>query len=86
MFRTVLPSIEALFASDGHPRQPLRFDWRLIRRKRRPFLLLPTTMKNVRVGLELYAAQRRRAKIWRAVLPLLFRGRPRAGRGRSRAG
>ena len=73
MFRTVLPSIEALFASDGHPRQPLRFDWRLIRRKRRPFLLLPTTMKNVRVGLELYAAQRRRAKIWRAVLPLLFK-------------
>ena len=73
MFRTVLPTIEVLFASDGRPRQPLQLDWRLIRRKGQPFLLLPTTMKNVRVGLELYAAQRRRAKIWRALLPLLFK-------------
>jgi len=73
VFRTVLPTVEALFAGEGRPRQPLRFDWRLIRRKRQPFLLLPTTMKNVRVGLELYAAQRRRAKIWRALLPLLFK-------------
>ena len=30
-------------------------------------------MTNVRVGLELYSAQRRRAKIWRAFLPLLFK-------------
>jgi len=73
VFRTVLPTIEVLFASDGRPRQPLQLDWRLIRRKGQPFLLLPTTMKNVRVGLELYAAQRRRAKIWRALLPLLFK-------------
>lgn len=73
MFRVVLPTIEALFASEGQPRRPVHFDWRLIRRKRQPFLLLPTTMANVRVGLELYSAQRRRAKIWRAFLPLLFK-------------
>lgn len=73
MFRVVLPTIETLFAGEGRPRQPVHFAWRLIRRRRRPFLLLPTSMKNVRVGLELYSAQRRRAKIWRAVLPLLFR-------------
>lgn len=73
MFRIFLPTIETLFASAGQPRQPVQFNWRLIRRKRQPFLLLPTTMTNVRVGLELYSAQRRRAKIWRAVLPLLFK-------------
>jgi len=73
MFRIVLPTIELLFASERPPRQPLQFSWRLIRRKRQPFLLLPTTMTNVRVGLELYSAQRRLARIWRAVLPWLFR-------------
>jgi hypothetical protein len=73
MFRVVLPTIETLFAGNGRPRQPVHFYWRLIRRKRRPFLLLPTTMTDTRVGLELYSAQRRRAKIWRAFLPLLFR-------------
>jgi hypothetical protein len=60
MFHVVLPTIETLFAGNGRPRQPVRFDWRLIRRNKRPFLLLPTTMTNVRVGLELYSAQRRR--------------------------
>ena len=73
MFRIVLPTIETLFVGNGRPRQTVHFDWRLIRRKRQPFLLLPTVTPNVRVGLELYSAQRRRAKIWRALLPLLFR-------------
>ena len=73
MFHVVLPTIETLFAGNGQPRQAVRFDWRLIRRNKHPFLLLPTTMTNVRVGLELYSAQRRRAKIWREFLPLLFR-------------
>jgi hypothetical protein len=73
MFRVVLPTIEMLFAGNGQPRQTVHFDWRLIHRKRQPFLLLPTTMTDTRVGLELYSAQRRRAKIWRALLPLLFR-------------
>jgi hypothetical protein len=73
MFHAVLPAIETLFASEGPPRQPVHFDWWLIRRKGRPFLLLPATMTDAWVGLELYSAQRRRAKIWRAFLPLLFK-------------
>ena len=44
MFRIVLPTIETLFAGNGRPRQTVHFDWRLIRRKRQPFLLLPTAM------------------------------------------
>jgi len=72
MFRVVLPTVQTLFASEGQLRHPVHFDWRLIRRKRRPFLLLPVAMSDVRVGLELYSAQRRRAKLWRAVLPVLF--------------
>ena len=74
MFRTVLPSIEALFAGPKKtPGTPLDFEWRLVRRKRRPFLLLPDTAADARVSLALYSAQRRRAKIWRALFPLLFR-------------
>ena len=73
MFRTVLPTIKTLFSSEGRSREPVHFDWRLIRRNRWPFLLLPATAPDVRVGLELYSAQRRRAKIWRALLPLLFK-------------
>jgi len=73
MFRIVLPTIKTLFVGSGRPRQTVHFDWRLIRRKRQPFLLLPIETPNMRVGLKLYSAQRRRAKIWRALLPLLFR-------------
>jgi hypothetical protein len=73
MFRTVLPNIKTLFSSEGRSREPVHFDWRLIRRKRWPFLLLPATTPDVQVGLKLYSAQRRRAKIWRALLPLLFK-------------
>jgi hypothetical protein len=54
----------------GHARD---FTWRLIRRRRRPFLLLPTAALNTFIGLELYSAQRRRAKIWRALLPVVLR-------------
>jgi hypothetical protein len=73
MFRTILPNIKTLFSSGGRSRQPVHFNWRLIRRNRWPFLLLPTTAPDVRAGLKLYSAQRRRAKIWRALLPLLFK-------------
>ena len=73
MFHAVVPAIENLFASDNPLRRPVPFGWRLIRRKRRPFLLLPTRMNDVRVGLELYSAQRPLARMWRRVLPWLFR-------------
>lgn len=74
MFKTVLPSIEALFAGPKKtPGAPLNFEWRLVRRKRRPFLLLPAAAPVARVGLALYSPQRRRAKIWRALFPLVFR-------------
>ena len=45
--------------------------WLLVQRKHRPFLLIPLNLKNLgrHVGLELYSAHRRRAKIWRAALP-----------------
>jgi len=49
------------------------FSWRLIRRQRRPFLLLPESAPSHQVSLTIYSAQRRRAKVWRALLPLLLR-------------
>jgi hypothetical protein len=55
------------------PGGPARsFTWRLIRRRRRPFLLLPADATQTSVSLSLYSAQRRRAKIWRATMPLLL--------------
>ncbi len=73
MFHVVLPTLETLFASDKPAGGRVVFDWRLIRRKRHPFLLLPVARVNVRVGLALYSAQRPLAKLWRACLPLLLR-------------
>lgn len=48
------------------------FTWRLIRRRRRPFLLLPAASTQTSISLSLYSAQRRRARIWRAAMPLLL--------------
>ena len=73
MFQTVEPTIVALFASDEKKRVPVKFSWRLIRRKRRPFLLLPDTAQNIRFSLELYSAQRPLARLWRSIIPALFR-------------
>lgn len=73
LFHDVLPTLKTLFGSDGQSRQPVHFEWWLIRRKKRPFLLLPSTVAGVRVGLRLYAAQRWYARIWRALLPPLFK-------------
>ena len=73
-----LPSIESLFAGSSKPGLRLVFSWRLIRRKGRPFLLVPTEGAGAGVSLTLYSAQRRRAKIWRALFPVLFHS-PAAG-------
>jgi len=71
--KSIQPVIKELFASEKSGGRRLDFSWRLIRRKHRPFLLLPDSSAEKHVSLELYSAQRRRAKIWRSLLPLLLR-------------
>lgn len=66
-------SIAEVFLDGKPPDDPLDFAWVLIRRRQRPFLLVPVTELGVRSSLYLYSAQRRRAKIWRAMLPFLLR-------------
>lgn len=73
MPQTVQSVVETLFASPGEIREPVTFDWRLIRRKGRPLLLLATQPQAQHAGLTLYSAQRPLARLWRAVLPLLLR-------------
>jgi hypothetical protein len=60
-----------MFAGSGNPSRPITWEWRLIRRKRRPFLLLPVTVPPV-VGLKLYSPQRPRAKIVCSLFPWLL--------------
>ena len=72
MAKTVLPVIAELFLDEKSPGQSRDFAWRLVRRRGRPFLILPVVTRSTRISLELYSAQRRRAKIWRALLPLLL--------------
>jgi len=71
MSKIVSPVIASLFAGEGRS-QPVNFEWRLISRRGRPFMLLPVGWRAARTGLNLYSAQRRRAKIWRRILPVLF--------------
>lgn len=72
MAKTVRSVVETLFASTGPVREPAACEWRLVRRQRRPFLLLRPDLRAARTGLVLYSAQRRRARLWRALLPLLL--------------
>ena len=44
MSKSIYPIIETLFASPGQMREPVAFEWRLIRRNGKPFLLLPAVM------------------------------------------
>ena len=71
MSKTVHSAIQALLASDTKS-QPVMYDWRLIRRRGRPFMLLSSRPVLARSGLNLYSAQRRWAKVWRRILPMLF--------------
>jgi len=74
MFDDVTPFLKILFASEAAtPRRSVEFEWWVIRRKGHPFLLLPTSPSDTPVALELYSAQRFRAKIMRALLPLLLK-------------
>jgi hypothetical protein len=72
MSKTVYSAIQALLASDTKS-QPVMYDWRLIRRRGRPFMLLSSRPALARSGLNLYSAQRRRARVWRRILPMLFK-------------
>ncbi len=73
MFDDITPFLKILFSKEAPSGRMVEFEWWLIRRKGRPFLLLPTTSVESHVALELYSAQRRRAKIMRALLPLLLK-------------
>jgi hypothetical protein len=73
MVKSIQPLIESLFHAEQPVGKRLVFHWRLVSRQGRPLLLLPEEGMDLRVGLELYSAQRRRAKIWRAALPKLIR-------------
>ncbi len=78
MFQNVIPTINSLFASDTPYRQPIKFSWRLVQRKRRPFLLLPDRAQNIQFSLELYSAQRPLARLWRSLIPVMFKTPARA--------
>ena len=73
MFKNVLPATTALFASAKPCRKPVDFSWRLVRRKKRPFLLLPEKSGRASDSFELYSAHRPLAKLWRALVPLLLK-------------
>ena len=68
MFKNVLPATTALFASAKPCRKPVDFSWRLVRRKKRPFLLLPEKSGRASDSFELYSAHRPLAKLWRALV------------------
>ena len=67
------PNARSIFTHDGPVQEPVPFTWRSITRKGRPFLLLPDAEVDLHLGLGLYSAQRKRAKVLRAFLPMIFR-------------
>jgi hypothetical protein len=69
---TIKPVLENLFGG-SRAGGAVVFDWRLVTRHGKPFLLLPADPDAARTGLQLYSAQRYRAKVWRRVLPALLR-------------
>ncbi len=73
MAKSIQPLLEMLFRAEQPSGNRLTFHWRLIRRHGRPLLLAPENSMDLRLSLELYSAQRRRAKIWRGALPKILR-------------
>lgn len=73
MFKSAPSAITSLFAGADQQPEPVNFSWRLIRRKNKPFLLLPEHSDRAADNLELYSAQRPLAKLSRSLLPLLLR-------------
>jgi len=73
MAKYIPSAITVLFAGATPCRRPVNFSWRLVRRKRRPFLLLPEKSGSPSDGFELYSAHRPLAKLWRFLVPLVLR-------------
>lgn len=73
MSKSFQPLLEMLFRAEQPSGKRLKFSWRLVRWQGRPQLLLPEDSLAPRLGLELYSAQRPRAKLWRGALPKLLR-------------
>jgi hypothetical protein len=73
MLKDVLPAIRTLFAGAKPCRSLVNFSWRLVRRKKRPFLLLPEKSGSSSDSFQLYSAHRPLAKLWRSLIPLLLR-------------
>src|ERR1017187_17302 len=73
MAKSIQPLLELLFRAEQPSGKRLVYHWRLVRRHGRPLLLVPENSMDLRLSLELYSAQRRRAKIWRGALPKLLR-------------
>jgi hypothetical protein len=73
MLHRVVTLIDTLFHTEKPSGKTLTFNWRLVTRHGRPLLLMPEDSMEPEIALGLYSAQRRRAKIWRAMLPKLFR-------------
>ena len=73
MFKNVLPAIPAIFPGAKPSRDPVNFLWRLVRRKKRPFLLVPEKSGSASNCFELYSAHRPLAKLWRALVPLILK-------------
>src|ERR1700704_2619053 len=65
-----LSLLEGLFTGAEAGRQSIEFQWHVIRRNRRPFLLLPRARNAARVGLGLYSAHRPAARLGRSLLSL----------------
>jgi len=73
MSREVMPTLQMLFGASRRTPQTVHFEWRLIRRRSKPFLLVPTSWTIQRGGWGLYSPQRWSAKFGWTLLPLLFR-------------
>jgi len=73
MFKNVLPVITTLFTGAEPEPETVLFEWRLIRRMNKPFLLLPERSGRMSDNLALYSAQRPLAKLIRALMPLWLR-------------
>ncbi len=72
MSSKVTPAITALFSGPEPVRTPVIFSWRLVRRRGRPFLLLPGNSRRAAHDLELYLAQRPLAKLCRSLIPVIL--------------
>jgi hypothetical protein len=73
MLKSLLPAITDLFSGTKPCRKPVTFSWRLVRRKNRPFLLLPEKPGNPSDSFKLYSAHRPLAKLWRLLFPQILR-------------